>query len=375
MRGRIALLACLAALAATPAVAQKPPEKGEKKREALLILDATPMPLGTLPPQLWAGFRARFVTDQGRVVDTANRGISHSEGQGYGMLLAVAARDQAGFERIWHWTRANLLVRDDQLVAWRWEPNARPAVADTNNATDGDILIAWALVEAAELWGNDAYRAAARRIAVEVGRKLVVHKTQYGSILLPGIAGFAAEERKDGPVVNLSYWVFPAFSRLQIVAPEIGWSNITQSGLDLLKAARLGPASLPSDWVSLAAPEIRAAEGFPAYYGYNNMRIALYMAWAGVGTRDHYAPFVALWNGAGRGGLAIIDTGSGRVAQPLNESGFAAIPALTQCAVNATPLPRAFLAPATNENYYPSALHLLSIVAAQMRYRSCMQTQ
>ena len=119
------------------------------------MLDATPMALGgTLNAQLWMNYRSRFVSDNGRVVDTANNMISHSEGQGYGMLLAVAARDRAGFERIWNWTRANLMVRDDQLIAWRWEPNARPAVADMNNATDGDILVAWALAEAAEQWSE-----------------------------------------------------------------------------------------------------------------------------------------------------------------------------------------------------------------------------
>ena len=68
----------------------------------------------------WTAWKARFVTDAGRVVDTGNQGISHSEGQGFGMLLAVAANDRPTFERIWGWTRANRMVRDDQLLAWRW---------------------------------------------------------------------------------------------------------------------------------------------------------------------------------------------------------------------------------------------------------------
>ena len=106
---------------------------------------------GTLGNDLsWRAYKARFVTEEGRVVDTGNGLISHSEGQGYGLVLAVAANDRDAFERIWGWTRANLLVRGDELLAWRWEPNARPAVADMNNATDGDLLVAWALAEAGE---------------------------------------------------------------------------------------------------------------------------------------------------------------------------------------------------------------------------------
>ena len=88
-----------------------------------------------------------------------------------------------------------------------------------NNASDGDILVAWALTEAAEQWKDLSYRIAARRIAVEVGRKVVINKTKYGPLLLPAVSGFASEDRTDGPVVNLSYWVFPAFSRLPLVAP------------------------------------------------------------------------------------------------------------------------------------------------------------
>ena len=145
------------------------------------------------------------------------------------MLLAVAANDRVAFDRIWGWTRANLMVRDDQLLAWRWEPNARPVVTDMNNASDGDILVAWALAEAAEFWQDESYRAAGRRIAVEAGRKLVLFGGPDGPLLLPGVSGFSQEDRPDGPLLNLSYWVFPAFARLPLVAPEVDWRGLTRS--------------------------------------------------------------------------------------------------------------------------------------------------
>ncbi|MGH6925464.1 MAG: glycosyl hydrolase family 8, partial [Propylenella sp.] len=93
-----------------------------------------------LPKKLWENFAGRFITPEGRVVDDANSSISHSEGQGYGMLLAAFAGDEAVFRRLWAWTETELLVRDDGLAAWRWEPDADPHVTDLNNATDGDIL-------------------------------------------------------------------------------------------------------------------------------------------------------------------------------------------------------------------------------------------
>lgn len=322
-------------------------------------------------PDAWRAYKARFVTESGRVVDTANGNISHSEGQGYGMLLAVAADDRAAFDAIWGWTRANLLVRDDELLAWRWEPNARPAVADMNDASDGDILVAWALTEAGEAWGGLPYRIAARRIAVEVGRKLVLPHTSYGPLLLPGVSGFAAEDRPDGPVVNLSYWVFPAFSRLSLVAPDVDWAGLSRNGLELVKQVHFGPANLPTEWTSLHDATPRPADGFPQRFSYNSIRIPLYIAWAGLGQRELYAPFVSIWQKNGRGAMPIIDAASGKPTDWLTEKGYTAIAALTSCAANDTPFSRDERSVHSNENYYAVTLNLLALVAGHMRYASC----
>ncbi len=338
-----------------------------------LALDARPLSLGGAlrTPELWQAYKAAFITDSGRVIDTGNGMISHSEGQGYGLLLAVAANDRATFDRLWGWTRANLMVRDDQLLAWRWDPTRRPAISDMNDASDGDILIAWALTEAAEFWGDIALKASARRVAVEIGRKLVVYKTNFGALLLPAMSGFAAEDRADGPVVNLSYWVFPAFARLPLVAPEIDWRGIVQSGIDSLTAARFGADGLPTEWVSLRNGVARPADGFPAQFGYNAIRIPLYLAWAGIGDREHYDPFVAWATRAG--GRAVIDISTGRESGALGEGGYAAIGALTMCAVEGRPLDRSILQSRGPENYYPATLRILSILAAQMRFPSCLR--
>jgi endoglucanase len=340
-----------------------------------LILDSKPLPLGGALKGMgptWEAYKARFITERGRLTDTGNNMISHSEGQGYAMLLAVAANDRPTFDRVWGWTRANLMVRDDSLVAWRWEPDKRPAVSDLNDAADGDILIAWALTEAGEYWSDPAYRVAARRLAVEVGRKLVLTKTPLGMMLLPAVSGFAAEDRADGPVFNPSYWVFPAFERLPLAAPEVDWGSLAQGGLNLLKAARFGAAGLPTEWVSERDDKVRPADGFAQYFGYNAIRIPLYLAWAGVGERDHYAGFVA-WARRAQPHPAIVDVVAGRDVQPFAESGYGAIGALALCAVEAQPIPADVRAMRVDENYYPVTLHMLALVAAQMRYPSCLR--
>ena len=331
------------------------------------VRDAPPLRGQLRDEGIWRAYKTRFVSETGRVIDTANGGISHSEGQGYGMLLAVAANDRDGFDRIWSWTRANLMVRDDSLFAWRWEPAKRPAVADMNNATDGDMLIAWALIEAAESWDDRAYAVAARRTAVDVGRKLVLSGTPHGFLLLPAMAGFTADARPDGPVVNLSYLVFPALLRLSKAAPEIDWIRLAEDGLALIERARFGQQRLAVEWTALGRPEPAPAAGFEPVSGYNAIRIPLYLAWAGLdrGLRAAAAP--------GAVTLAVTDVMSNRMTGSSGELGYGAMPALLACQTAGTAWPAALVRPRMSDSYYSVTLHMMALVAAQMRYPSCVR--
>lgn len=363
-----------AAPAAAPATSPSPPAtRPPEKKPPRLMLDSRARALGGAlkTPAPWQAWKARFVTEQGRVVDTANQLISHSEGQGYGMLLAVAANDRATFDRIWGWTRANLMVRDDALLAWRWEPGKRPAVADINDAADGDILVAWALAEAGDFWNDMSYRAAGRRIAVELARKLVLFKAKMGAILLPAVSGFHEVDRPDGHVVNLSYYVFPAFERLDLVAPEVDWPALAQTGLALLDATRARPETPPPDWLSLKGGHVAPAQGFPAQFSYNAVRVPLYMGWAGVGEREQYAPFMALVKKT-RGAMAIVDVATDAEVGPFADAGVGAVGALTACVVESAKAPAQIYTLSPTDNYYPATLQLLSLIAMQMRYGECL---
>ncbi|ACK85574.1 glycosyl hydrolase family 8 [Methylorubrum extorquens] len=365
-------LAPLQAMAEPAPIEAKPAAGATVGKAASVTAETLPMLNSLGQAGAWRSYKARFVTDQGRVVDTANGRISHSESQGYGLLLAVAAGDRDTFQRIWNWTRANLMVRDDALLAWRWEPDKRPAVADMNDATDGDILVAWALVEAGEGWADDSYRLAARRIAVDIARRTVLFRTEGPPLLLPAMSGFSAEDRPDGPVINLSYWIFPAFPRLAAVAPEFDWDRLGATGRDLVLRARFGDAKLPTEWISMRGGQPQPASGFPPHFSYNALRVPLYLAMAGISERRYYEPLLALWGEPDPAGLPIIDTEGGSVAGRMAEPGYAIIPALAACAVTGAPLPAGLQDPATDENYYPATLHLLALTAANMRYRPCL---
>ena len=81
---------------------------------------------------------------------------------------------------------------------------------------------------------------------------------------MPALAGSAAEDRNDGPVVNLSYYVFPALTRLSLVAPEIDWNGIMQSGLALLKADTC--INAVRDRRAIVPAELRSSPASEKYY-------------------------------------------------------------------------------------------------------------
>jgi len=174
----------------------------------------------------WSAFRQRFLMSDGRIVDNGNGSVSHSEGQGYGLLLAAAANDKEAFDRIWSWTRTTLGVRGDGLFAWRFDPNGTPTVADLNNASDGDILIAWALYRAAKRWNESAYADASQNIRAALLR-LMIRPIGKLNVLLPGEHGF---DTADGVVYNPSYYIWPALDAFRREDGHELWDALIEDG-------------------------------------------------------------------------------------------------------------------------------------------------
>ena len=326
----------------------------------ITIASAAPGP-ATLLADGWRQYKERFVTSDGRVVDNANGGISHSEGQGYAMLIAERLNDRPTFEAIWRWTEGNLFVRGDGLAAWRWTPKT-PHVTDHNNATDGDLFMAWALTEASDKWHVPEYRKSARQIVEALAAKVVI-SSRFGPILLPAATGFAGKDRPEGPVINLSYWIFPAFKHLRTLSDVIDWDAVGATGKTLIGLSRFGPKQLPSNWISLGAAQPEPAHSFPPVFGYDAVRIPFYLAWGEPADRDLLKSFVPL-------DLSVVDVNTGNPGEKLSDPDYEAMATLVQCVGSQAPgqwksFHGAF--------YYPAALHLLALIAADEVGEACPQ--
>jgi len=312
----------------------------------------------------WTAFKARFVAPDGRVIDTGNGGVSHTEGQGCGMLFAVVFDDQKTFDWISDWTARTLRRSRDSLHAWRYVPSAENKVEDTNNATDGDLLIALALTRAAQRWRRPDCALAAAAITRDILR-LLVRNVVGRTVLLPGANGFVTDQTV---VVNPSYYVFPALTELARWGKASPlWAKVTSDGLSLIKTARFGRWKLPPDWLAISRLDgaVTPAPAWPARFSYDAVRVPLYLTWSRIMPQALENAFLAYW---GSGPLASIpawvDLTTGLPAPYPAPLGMQAVAQLvrraTRAASKTEPMPTVSAA----ADYYSAILVMLARIAA-----------
>ena len=311
----------------------------------------------------WASFKRRFLTPEGRVIDTGNGGVSHSEGQGYGLFFAQACDDRASFEQILAWTRTHLARRGDSLHAWRWLPQAVDHVPDHNNATDADLFIAAALSRAGRRWGRPDHEAAARAIAVNV-HDLLVRDTGDRLVLLPGVQGF---EHPDGLTINPSYYVLPLLADLAALHPSPKWARLHADGLALLDQGRFGAWQLPPDWLHIGrgTGALQPHPNWPARFSYDAIRVPLFMSWSGCGESATVRAFTAYWASCANR-PAWIDLRSNATAGYTAPSGMVAVAGIAAHAAQQgakASSPPQFPPVSASPDYYSGALIILSRLA------------
>ncbi|PLW78391.1 cellulase [Cohaesibacter celericrescens] len=319
---------------------------------------------------LWAAYKKQFVGSKGNVIDNVNGGISHSESQGYGMLLAIAANDKAAFDLIYSFTSNTLAVRSDALHSWRYTPTAQQAVSDTNNASDGDILIAWALLEASEAgWGQN-HRDKALEILTDLEPQMS-EWPEIGLILAPGEMGF--DYKKTGLIANLSYWVFPAFERLAHLTGARRWLRLQASGEQLIDQFVIQKQGRVPDWILLKKGHVNAllAPEKPPLFGYEAIRIPLYLLMSETGNKDLALAIIKAAQTASGQKLQVLDIESGKAEDVFKDAGYDTIVSLAHCHDTGTPI-RSSLMQSLDQNYYPATLQLLALAAAKQRYASCL---
>ena len=246
------------------------------------------------PWPLWEAYTARFLDEQGRVIDRSAGDRTTSEGQSYAMFFALVDDDQKRFDKLLAWTEANLAGGDltARLPAWAWGRNAAGEwkTVDDNPASDADLWLAYTLIEAGRLWHDPRYDSLGRTIAARIAREEVILVPGVGTTLAPGPHGFHPDEQTW--VLNPSYLPLPVLVRFAKLLPQGPWSGIAASLPALLSVPTAHGFAM--DWVAAGnagvhagtAPAIPTAgeqESHPAG-SYDAIRVYLWLGLADSGT-------------------------------------------------------------------------------------------
>jgi len=219
----------------------------------------------------WSDYKKLYISKDGRVIDRANGNITHSESIGYGLYLALQNNDYKSFLNTYLWYKKNLKKNKYGLVSWKWgkDKNNSWHVLDTNNATDGDIWIAYDCLLMYERCKEESYKVEAMQLISNIKKYLIVKES--GSLyLLPGKIGF---ESQNNIIVNLSYYPFFIFDKFTEYDHDSIWYELKKDGIALLFKARFSPLQLNPDWICIDKNTQKISPSKNNSFGYDALRI------------------------------------------------------------------------------------------------------
>jgi endo-1,4-beta-D-glucanase Y len=249
----------------------------------------------------YASWKSRHVQtcSDGSAVVKKDAGSVVSEGIAYGMLLSVAADDQALFDGLWKYYQDHL--DPNGLMNWATGICDPPGNNNANAATDGDLDAAMALVQAEARWPGAGYLAQAEALAQNV----VTHETELCSgraILRPGDE-FGGCSDASSPRINPSYFApgyYRVFSRLFPGQAE-RWNALVTGSYDLYPIYQARMNGLVPDWSA-----VDGSDWYGAGYSWDACRtpwrVMVDYAWTGHAGARTFLEGVNAWvssNGLG----------------------------------------------------------------------------
>ncbi|MEK7085158.1 MAG: glycosyl hydrolase family 8, partial [Patescibacteria group bacterium] len=229
--------------------------------------------------EVYRDWKTKFVTASGagagelRVWQPDKNGITVSEGQGYGMLLAVFAGDRPVLDGLWKYAKR---YRDSRGLM-HWKIAADGIVTGENAATDGDEDIAYALLRATQEWG-DTYR----QDALQYMGAIWMHEVEAGTyVLKPGDVWGGSD------AFNPSYCA-PAFYReFAKFTGNRDWLKVSDKCFEIIEKARHPITGLIPEWTTAEGrPTLRVTHNANKdNFSYNAIRVPWRMAmdweWSG----------------------------------------------------------------------------------------------
>ncbi|WP_406019035.1 glycosyl hydrolase family 8 [Succinivibrio sp.] len=224
----------------------------------------------------WDDYKQRYLSADGSIIDTGNNRISHTEGQSYGLLFSLYYDDQESFSKILNWTDNNLFNQEKGLYIWAYKRNENDPLTDKNNATDGDLMIAWVLIEAGKKWNKPEYRKKGEKLLSVIQNTLIIDFAKR-PVLLPGLVSFLENSRIT---INPSYYIYPALKAVNKHTYQKKWKQLADEGKKLITAVEDRKVPITPDWITLDLNgKVQVSDRWPARSSYDAIRVPLYLYW------------------------------------------------------------------------------------------------
>jgi len=241
--------------------------------------------LNALNYKYWGSFKHNFVSSNGRVIDRFNADVTHTESLGYGMFFAVSYGDYKTFKKIHSWLHLNMQVSRTGLYGWKWgrRESGDWGMLDNNNATDGDMWIAYSLLLAYEKWNERKYLFEAKKLIKAIRRNSIV-KVNGNLLLLPAQYGF---DKKNYVKLNPSYTIPFIFDKFAIYDKNPVWKQLNLDSIEMFKNSAVGNLKIHPDWIKLDKKDMRYKYfQNDSIFGFDSIRTPLFLAYQYKLTKD-----------------------------------------------------------------------------------------
>lgn len=211
--------------------------------------------------------------------DTPSQTVS--EGIGYGMLITVYMDNAANntrekFDRLWKYY--NSFLNSNGLMHWKIDGFS--GIAGTNAATDAEMDVAAALLQAHKQWGEQKYLDDARAFIDKIGK----YEVNANGYLKPGDTW----DSKKNP----SYFSTAALESFKHAGSQ-DWNRVITNSYSLLKKVRNPTSGLVPDWCQ----ENGGSTGDDYFYdaARTPWRIAWGYLWYGHDDAKDFCSTIASW--------------------------------------------------------------------------------
>ncbi|HIC10623.1 MAG TPA: hypothetical protein EYO61_04610 [Campylobacterales bacterium] len=235
----------------------------------------------------WKMFKKNFISSQGRVIDRFNSNITHTESIGYGLFFSVSYGDRKTFDLIRKWLHNNIEVNKMGLYGWKWgkRDDGSWGMLDMNNATDGDMWIAYSLLLAYEKWNDVKYLGEAQKLISAIKKHTII-KVNGKYLLLPAQFGFV---KKDHIKLNPSYTIPFIFEKFSIYDKDKLWKAFLLDSIDMFQNSAVGNLRIHPDWIKLdlKSNQYTYYEN-ESIFGFDSIRVPLFLGYQYKITKRDY---------------------------------------------------------------------------------------